>query len=253
VTGARARTANAQFEDINARVARAPRHDQPAIAVDPRKQEGVGDFPHGGREWRPQGGPAVVRVPDFLDPTVGTAIPDGVEALVNNQGWVGVGIDPDTARLATHGIRRWGHERGAARFPRAKGPLITADGGGGNGHRTRWWKVSPRAWADALGLTLHVGHFPPGTSTGNPIEHRRFRFLTPHGRGKPLVSHQALVSRIANTTTSTGLIVTAARDTHHDDTAIKVSEEERARLRFHRHEFHGAENSTRSPRGKKMW
>jgi transposase len=242
---------NAQFEYLNASVARSLMRDQPAISVDTKKKELVGDFKNGGREWRPQGEPEEVRVHDFLDKTLGKAIPYGVYDMVNNQGWVSVGIDHDTAQFATSSIRRWWYEMGEARFPRAQGLLITADGGGSNGHRTRLWKVSLQALADELGLTLDVCHFPPGTSKWNKIEHRLFSFITQNWRGKPLVSHQAIVSLIANTTTSTGLVVKAALDTNHYDTAIKVSDEELAGLRLQRHEFHGDWNYTISPRREK--
>jgi len=242
---------NAQFEYINASVARALIRDQPAISVDTKKKELVGDFKNGGSEWRPQGVPEEVRVHDFLDKTLGKAIPYGVYDMVNNQGWVSVGITHDTAQFATNSIRRWWQEMGQARFPKAKELLITADGGGSNGHRTRLWKVSLQALADELGLTLNVCHFPPGTSKWNKIEHRLFSFITMNWRGKPLVSLQTIVNLIANTTTGTGLIVKAALDTNHYDTEIKVSNEELAGLQLQRHEFHGDWNYTITPRRKK--
>jgi Rhodopirellula transposase DDE domain len=243
---------NAPFEDRNASGARSLIRDQPALSVDPTTKEWVGDFQNGGREWRPHGEPEAVRVHDFLDQTLGKAIPSGVDDMINNQGWVSVGIDPDPAQCATNSIRRWWHEMGQDRFPKAGELLITADGGGSHGHRTRLWKVSLQALADELGRTLQVGHFPPGTSQWNPIEHRLFRFITQNWRGRPLVSHQAIVSLIAGTTTSTGLMVKAAWDTNHDDTEIKVSEQELAQLRLQRHEFHGDWNSTISPRRRKL-
>jgi Rhodopirellula transposase DDE domain len=242
---------NAQFEYINASVARSLIRNQPAISVDTKKKELVGDFKNGGREWRPRGEPEEVRVHDFLDKTLGKAIPYGVYDMINDQGWVSVGIDHDTAQFATNSIRRWWGEMGQDRFPKAKELLITADGGGSNGHRTRLWKVSLQVLADELGLTLHVCHFPPGTSKWNKIEHRLFSFITQNWRGKPLVSHQAIVSLIASTTTRTGLTVRAALDTNHYDTEIKVSDDELARLRLQRHEFHGDWNYTISPRPKR--
>jgi len=241
---------NAQFEYINASVARFLIRGQPAISVDTKKKELVGDFKNGGREWHPQGQPEEVRVHDFLDKTLGKAIPYGVYDMINNQGWVNVGIDHDTAQFATNSIRRWWHEMGQDRFPKAKELLITADGGGSNGHRTRLWKVSLQGLADELGLALSVCHFPPGTSKWNKIEHRLFSFITQNWRGRPLVSHQAIVNLIASTTTSTGLIVKAALDTNHYDTEIKVSDKELAQLQLQRHEFHGDWNYTVSPRGK---
>jgi hypothetical protein len=239
---------NAQFEYINALVERFQNRGQPAISVDTKKKELVGDFKNGGREWRPQGEPEEVRVHDFLDKQLGKVIPYGVYDLLNNQGWVNVGIDHDTAAFAANSIRRWWRQMGHRRFPQAKKLLITADGGGSNSHRSRLWKVSLQNLADELELEFVVCHFPPGTSKWNKIEHRLFSFITQNWRGKPLVSHQAIVNLIASTTTRTGLIVKAALDTNHYETAIKVSDAELAQLRLKTHSFHGDWNYTLSPR-----
>jgi hypothetical protein len=239
---------NAQFEHINAWVRQFQERDQPAISVDTKKKELVGDFRNAGQEWRPLGQPAEVRVHDFLDKTLGKAIPYGVYDILNNQGWVSVGIDHDTAQFATNSIRRWWREMGARRFPRARRLLITADGGGSNSSRCRLWKVSLQNLADDLGLELQVCHFPPGTSKWNKIEHRLFSFITQNWRGQPLVSHQAIVNLIASTTTRTGLIVKAALDTQQYDTQIKVPDAELDRLRLTPLPFHGEWNYTLSPR-----
>lgn len=239
---------DAQFEYINACVKRFLKRGRPAISVDTKKKELVGDFRNGGREWRPQGEPEEVRVHDFLDKTLGKAVPYGVYDMLNNQGWVSVGVDHDTAQFAVGSIRRWWVEMGQERFPAARELLITADGGGSNGHRSRLWRVSLQGLADELGLKLQVCHFPPGTSKWNKIEHRLFSFITQNWRGKPLISHQAIVSLIAATTTRAGLIVKAALDTNQYETSIKVTDRELARLRLSRHKFHGDWNYTVSPR-----
>jgi hypothetical protein len=239
---------DAQFAYLNAGVRRAHRHGHPAISVDTKKKELVGDFKNGGREWHRQGQPPKVRVHDFLDKTLGKAIPYGVYDLLNNQGWVSVGIDHDTAEFAVQSIRQWWARMGRHRFPRARTLLITADGGGSNGPRSRVWKRSLQILADDLGLTLSVYHFPPGTSKWNKIEHRLFSFITQNWRGKPLITHQAIVNLIAATTTRTGLIVKAALDTHQYATAVQVSDEDFARLRITPHAFHGEWNYTIAPR-----
>jgi len=69
--------------------------------------------------------------------------------------------------------------------------MITADGGGSNGTRVRLWKVELQKLADETGLTLHVCHYPPGTSKWNKIEHRLFCHITQNWRGTPLISRQA--------------------------------------------------------------
>ena len=239
---------DAQFRYLASVITECHQHRQPAISVDTKKKELVGDFKNGGREWRPQGEPLPVRVHDFLDPALGKAIPYGVYDLANNEGWVSVGIDHDTAEFAANAIRRWWTRMGRHRFPRARRLVITADGGGSNGSRSRLWKWALQRVADDFDLTLSICHLPPGTSKWNKIEHRLFSFISQNWRGKPLVSHQAIVNLIAATTTRTGLRVKAALDTRRYETAVQVPDEVFARLRITPHAFHGDWNYTIAPR-----
>jgi transposase len=241
---------NAQFEYLNQQVTRFQKRRQPTISVDTKKKELIGDFDNGGQEWQPQGAPEKVRVHDFKDKELGKAIPYGVYDMIHNEGWVSVGIDRDTALFAAQSIQRWWEEMGAARFPKARELLITADGGGSNSHRSRLWKVALQQLADETGLKLCVCHFPPGTSKWNKIEHRLFSFITQNWRGRPLVSRQAIVELISNTTTRQGLTVRAALDTNIYETGIKVSDAELAQIRMTRHEFHGDWNYTITPQKK---
>jgi hypothetical protein len=169
---------NAQFEFINSQATRFQKRRQPVISVDTKKKELVGDFKNGGREWHPEGEPEKVRVHDFQDKELGKAIPYGVYDVTNNQGWVSVGIDYDTAYFATASIRRWWQKMGTQRFPGATELFITADGGGSNGSRMRLWKVALQDPVNEIGLKLTVSHFPPGTSKWNKVEHRLFSFIT---------------------------------------------------------------------------
>jgi len=242
---------NAQFEYISQQVGRVQKRGQPVVSVDTKKKELLGDFKNAGQEWRPQGDPQKVRVHDFKDKKLGKAIPYGVYDVANNQGWVSVGIDHDTAYFAANSIGRWYEDMGSKRFPRARELMITADGGGSNSHRSRLWKVALQGLADRLELQLKVCHFPPGTSKWNKIEHRLFSYITSNWRGQPLVSHEAIVNLIASTTTNTGLIVQAALDTNVYETGLKVSDEEMARLRLTPCDFHGEWNYTIAPRKKK--
>jgi transposase len=238
---------NAQFEHINAQAMAFMRRGQPVISVDTKKKELVGEFKNGGREWRPQGEPDEVRVHDFLDKDLGKAIPYGVYDVTNNQGWVSVGIDHDTAEFATAAIHRWWKKMGRRCYPDATELLITADGGGSNGSRCRLWKVALQGLADQLGIAIHVCHFPPGTSKWNKIEHRMFCHITQNWRGRPLVSHEVIVNLIANTVTQQGLKIRAALDKRRYPSGIKVSDEELAQVHLQRHAFHGDWNYTIQP------
>jgi hypothetical protein len=207
----------------------------------------VGDFKNGGRDWRPQGQPEEVRVHDFQDPLLGKAIPYGVYDIFNNQGWVSVGIDHDTAAFAVNTIRRWWKRMGRRRFPKARELFVTADSGGSNSARCRLWKVALQELADETGLRITIGHLPPGTSKWNKIEHRLFSFITGNWRGKPLVSHQVIVQLIAATTTKAGLTVRCELDQNVYPAGVKVSDEELKAVEILRHEFHGEWNYTIKP------
>ena len=241
---------NAQFELINATVKLFQQRGQPVISVDTKKKELVGPFKNGGREWQPVGEPEQVQVHDFLDKDLGKAIPYGVYDLSQNEGWVSVGIDHDTARFAAQAIHRWWKKRGSKRYSNAQELLITADGGGSNGSRSRLWKVALQELATRLGIPVRVCHFPPGTSKWNKIEHRMFSHITQNWRGRPLVSHEVIIQLIANTTTKTGLIIRAELDTGHYPTGTLVSDEQLAALNLKRAEFHGEWNYSLMPMSK---
>lgn len=246
--GSRHPDRNAQFEYINRRVRRVQKRGQPVVSVDTKKKELLGDFKNAGQQWRPKGDPEKVRVHDFADPELGKAIPYGVYDIANNQGWVSVGIDHDTADFAANTIHRWWNDMGSKRFPRASELLITADGGGSNSSRSRLWKVALQRLAEQLDMKLMVCHFPPGTSKWNKIEHRLFSYITSNWRGQPLLSRQAIVELISSTTTTTGLLVQAALDTNEYPTGIKVDDEQMAALKIRPCRFHGEWNYTISPK-----
>lgn len=239
---------DAQFHYINARMKEALAAGEPAISVDTKKKELVGDFKNGGREWRPKGTPEHVRVHDFVIKKLGRAVPYGVYDVADNAGWVSVGIDHDTAAFAVNAIRSWWKLMGRERYPRAARLLISADGGGSNGSRVRLWKVELQKLADECGIPITVCHLPPGTSKWNKIEHRLFSFITQNWRGKPLVSYQAIVQLIAATTTDAGLKVRCQLDQNTYPAGIKVSDTEVEAVNLTRHDFHGEWNYTISPK-----
>ena len=238
---------NAQFEHINRKVALWVGRGQPAISVDTKKKELVGDFKNSGREWRPQGDPEKVRVHDFPDKKLGKAIPYGVYDLARNAGWVSVGVDHDTAAFAVNSIRRWWRAMGRAAYPGVRSLLVVADSGGSNGSRVRLWKWQLHKFAGETGLTIHVCHLPPGTSKWNKIEHRLFSFISQSWRGRPLLTHATIVNLISHTRTSTGLKVRCVLDTKHYPQKVTISDEQMACIRLVPDAFHGNWNYTIRP------
>lgn len=238
---------DAQFRHINETVKAALSAEEPTVSVDTKKKELVGDFKNGGREWRPKGDPVEVRTHDFKDKVLGKVNPYGVYDIANDEGWVTVGIDADTAAFAVASIRSWWEQLGKERYPAATRLTITADCGGSNGNRTRLWKLELQRLADETGLEISVCHFPPGTSKWNKIEHRLFSFISRNWRGRPLVSRQAIVSLIGATTSSAGLKVYAELDERSYPRGVKVSDAELASVNLTRDEFHGEWNYVIKP------
>jgi hypothetical protein len=238
---------NAQFAYINATVKAAIAEGQPAISVDTKKKELVGDFKNGGRELRPQGKPEAVRTHDFKIPELGRVAPYGVYDIAANHGWVSVGVDADTAAFAVESIRRWWDKLGRSRYPGAKSLTITADCGGSNGARVRLWKRELQRFANETNLSVTVTHLPPGTSKWNKIEHRLFAFITQNWRGKPLVSHEVIVQLIGATTTETGLGVCCEIDANLYPKGVQVTDDEMQTINITRADFHGEWNYTIAP------
>lgn len=238
---------NAQFMFINGRVVAFQKAKQPVVSVDTKKKENLGNFKNNGHEWQPAGEPEEVRAKDFPDKRLGKAIPYGVYDLTCNQGWVSVGIGHDTARFAVETIRRWLVEMGQLLYPHAEHLLITADGGGSNGHRNRLWKVALQELAQETGLKISVCHFPPGTSKWNKIEHRMFCHITKNWRGRPLTSRAVVVNLIGSTTTTTGLTIHAELDEGAYPIGTKVTDEELAGVCIKHNKFHGEWNYTIFP------
>ena len=242
---------NAQFEHINALVNEFQAEGQPAISVDTKKKELVGDFKNNGRALRPKGSPEPVRVHDFVIKEKGKVAPYGVYDIAANEGWVSVGIDHDTAAFAVESIRRWWNRLGKKRYAgQVKRLLITADCGGSNGARVRLWKVELQKLANETGLSVTVAHHPPGTSKWNRIEHRMFSFISINWRGRPLISHEVIVQLIASTKTETGLNIACDIDWGHYPKGTSVKKSVLTTLNITRDAFHPDWNYTISPQSQ---
>lgn len=237
-----------QFGFINDLVDAFQGRGAPVISVDTKKKELIGAFANGGREWQPSAELVRVRVHDFVDPTLGKAIPYGVYDLAQNTGWVSVGIDHDTPAFAVESIARWWRYMGKQTYPDARELVITADAGGSNSARAGLWKVELQRFADRTGLTVSVSHFPPGTSKWNKIEHRLFCHITENWRGRPLTDHETVVQLIGSVRTKTGLTVKAKLDTRTYPLGVKVPKADMDNLLITRAEFHGDWNYTIHPR-----
>ncbi len=227
---------DSQFRYINAQVKKFAKQNLPVISVDTKKRELVGNFKNNGRKWLKKGEAEMVNVYDFEYLSKGKAIPYGVYELFRNNGFVNVGISHDTAEFAVASIRKWWRKVGKKNYPGASALLIFADGGGSNASRSKLWKYHLQKLVNETNLQIVVGHYPPGTSKWNKIEHRMFSFISMNWRGKPLTSYETIINLIRNTRTKKGLKISATidRKTYEKGTTISEKEFEKVNLAHHK-------------------
>jgi len=237
-----------QFRYLNRQVKQYLVRGEPVLSVDTKKKERVGNFKNSGQTWRPQGEPLEVNTYDYPHLGEGPAIPYGAYDVHRNEGFVNVGISHGTAEFAVESLRRGWKLFGRRHYPQARRLLLCADGGGSNGSRNRAWKYYLQQLADQLGLEVTVGHYPPGTSKWNKIEHRLFSFISLNWKGQPLVSYETVVNLIGATRTKTGLRVRAELDAKTYEAGIKISDAQMERINLRPHSTHPLWNYTISPR-----
>jgi len=231
-----------QFEHINKRVKAFLRAQQPAISIDTKKKEPLGNMKNAGKTYQPKGKPTKVSTHDFPDKELGKAVPYGVYDIALNEAGVSIGVSHDTAEFAVAAIHRWWVRMGKKRYPAATRLLITADCGGSNSPRTRLWRWELQKFSNKTGLKIELCHYPPGTSKWNKIEHRLFCHITRNWQGVPLESHEIVVNLIGSTKTKEGLEVHAWLDESLYEKSRKISDDLLAEVQIKRNAFHGEWN-----------
>ena len=234
-----------QYEHINERVKACMESGTPAISIDCKKKEIIGNYKNGGSEWCEKKMPVLTLDHEFL--WGGKAAPYGVYDMLEKEGFVKVGIGPDTAEFAVSTIQSWWNDIGITKYPNATRLYITADGGGSNGSRNRLWKKKLQDFSNSSGLEIEVSHFSPGASKWNSIEHCLFSQISRNWRGRPLESLSVIINLIGSTTTRTGLKVTCSLDDTEYQTGIKVTDEEFDSINIERLDFHGEWNYVIKP------
>lgn len=222
------------------------RAKKPAISVDSKKKELVGNFKNPGRTWRQEA--LAVLTTDFLTDADGKAIPYGVYDMARNFGFVGVGTSHETAKFAVNVIRAWWQQEGEWNYTGETELLIQADGGGANGYRSWLWKQELQQFADETGLTITVTHYPTSASKWNWIEHRLFGPISQNWAGQPLVNYETVLKFIRATKTETGLRCRAYLDRTLYQTRLKVTPEQKQAINISRHRVLPKWNYTIKPR-----
>ncbi|MDD5708822.1 MAG: ISAzo13 family transposase [Kiritimatiellae bacterium] len=218
----------------------------PVISVDTKKKELTGRFKNPGRIWCRKA--LEVSDHDFRSEAIGIASPYGIYDVGRNVGALVVGASADTPEFAVNAIDTWWQNYGRHDYPHARRLLVLADSGGSNGAQPRAFKkFLQERIADVHGLTVTVSHYPAGASKWNPVEHRMFSEISKTWAGHPLDSFEAVCQYARNTTTTSGLRVSADIDERQYTKGIKVSEKDFKTLNITRHADLGKWNYTIAP------
>jgi hypothetical protein len=211
-------------------------------SIDAKKTEKIGNFATSGTTYRQPGDLTLVEDHDFgvkdEDGRITKAIPFGIYDIKHNKGYVNVGTDHNTSEFAVESLRRWYTKEGQRIYPQAADLMITADCGGANGNRVRQWKWELQQLANETSLSIHIHHYPSGTSKWNKIEHKLFSFISQNWQGVPLRSYEIVLGFIDGTTTKTGLQVTAELDTGSYALKQHPTDEQMASIHLKSHKFH---------------
>jgi Rhodopirellula transposase DDE domain len=201
----------------------------PAISVDVKKKELIGNFKNAGRCWRRRHREVLDH--DYPSWASGKAVPVGIYDIGRKDGYVVVGISNETATFITAAISRWWRVIGRHRYRKAR-LLLNMDAGGANDPRKGLWKVALQKLADETGLVIMVTHYPSGASKWNPIEHELFSAISNNWAGEPLISYETVVKYIRTTRTKAGLRCRAYLDRKEYPARQRVRPEELARVRI---------------------
>jgi len=226
------------------------RRGWPAISVDAKKRELIGNFKNGGRAWRKER--RAVNMYDYPSLAQGVAIPYGIYDIGQNQGFVSVGTSHNTAEFAIAAIGKWWLMMEPWLYLDQKHLLIAADCGSSNGNRSRLWKMGLQHLADQFGLIITITHYPTGASKWNPIEHRMFSLISANWAGEPLDSYETILNHIRTTTSTTGFHCQAQLDPIQYELNKKVSNKDFARLQIRPHKRFPQWNYTIYPRTSEL-
>lgn len=215
---------DAQFVYLKAQREQFLETGQPVLSLDTKKKEPIGGFKNSGQIWSKEA--ERVNVHDFPSLAIGKAVPYGIYDIANNLGTVYVGQSADTAEFAVDNLAHWCRHEMPLRFPGATRLLIHADCGGSNGVRVKLWRQQiQEKIADRFDLEVMICHLPTGCSKWNPVEHRLFSEISKTWAGCPLRDFDVVLKYLRDTTTETGLQVTAHLVTQVYQKGLEVAKE----------------------------
>ncbi len=194
---------NEQFENILGLKAEYAAAGNPAISLDSKKKEHIGNLYRDGQLYTLE--EIITYDHDFPSYAEGVIIPHCIYDWKLNTGYIQLGNSRDTSQFACDSFRHWWYNYGKQNYPKATSILVLCDGGGSNSSRHFIFKQDLLALADEIGIEIRIAHFPPYCSKYNPIEHRFFPHVTRACQGVIFSSIELVQELMEKTSTKTGL------------------------------------------------
>ena len=178
----------------------------PIVSMDTKKKELIGNFYRDGKLYTLK----ELRTLDHDFPSLaeGVIIPHGLYDVQANRGHINLGVSHDTSRFACDSLKHYWQTVGVKDYSGAESIFLMCDGGGSNASNRYVFKAELQRVVNDLGVEIRVGHYPPGCSKHNPIEHRLFPHVTRACQGVIFISVELVQQLVRKTKTKTGLRVT---------------------------------------------
>jgi len=177
--------------------------NNPILSIDTKKKERLGNLDRGGTVYCNKA--PKVHDHDYAHLSEGKIVPGGIYDMKENIGYVGIGVNYETAEFIGDNLIWWWDNFGISQYPDATHLLIFCDCGGANGYRHYAFKKKLLEVAKYLNVKIQVAHYPPYCSKWNPIEHRLFSQMHRASAGCIFTSYSQVQRIYESTTTKTGL------------------------------------------------
>lgn len=194
-----------QFKKIANLRAKFEHLGHPIVSIDTKKKELLGNFHQKGASFSTER--QSVNDHDFLSFAEGQLVPHGIYDVLENTGYITLGISKDTSEFVCENLKRVWIDELQYKYKEAHSLLILCDGGGSNSCLHHIFKQDLIKLANQLQINLLIAHYPSYCSKYNPIEHRLFSQISHTWSGIPLRNIQFVKELTDTTKTKTGLKV----------------------------------------------
>lgn len=194
-----------QFNIISRKRKKFERSNNPIISFDTKKKEDLGNLHRAGEIYCTEAPESYDH--DYPHLSKGKIVPHGIYDVKQNQGYINIGVDNETAEFICDSIKIWWNRVGEKAYPEANEILAFCDAGGANSYRHHIFKLELQKLVNCINIPIRISHYPPYTSKWNLIEHRLFPHVTRAMSGMMINTVEEAKDMISRTNTKTGLKV----------------------------------------------